>query len=211
MFNYKKLFNEKMQLTTQVERHLTFPTIQKEKLAEHLAKVAEKAFRLSKELFNDENLAYKMCYFGLIHDLPETQTSDIPSGVKHLKPSLKEILAEIEQETMDKYFPAMANDYKEFVESEEKQDIFGILIKICDLLDLLEFIELEEKLGNHHEILLKVKERGEKKLNRKFEQLYLFLKNEYENPTGLIKKEVFETKEFLEKIKDEKEMVENVE
>ena len=118
-------------LAGQVERYHTWPTIRKQTVAEHTWQI----LRIYLELFGVDADVWK---YILHHDSGEIRTGDLPFPLKSQNPDLKKIMDDLEDDAL----AAMGVGTIPLT-SEQKWRI-----KVCDLLEMLEFGLQEMVLGN---------------------------------------------------------------
>lgn len=70
--------------------------------------------------------------WALVHDLPEVYTGDLPTHIKHLTPSIKQVLNGVEQAVM----PGWWNEIADIVNKPEYA-LVKQLVKACDIADTL--------------------------------------------------------------------------
>lgn len=120
-----------------VQRYHTWPTLQTQTVAHHTWNVV----RIYMELFGDPSpvdLRYMMR-----HDLGELGVGDLPYPVKKNNSVLADECAQEEQRVLQSMF--IDHDM-----SSRSTDIRIFQIKLCDLLEMLEFCTQEVILGNNY-------------------------------------------------------------
>lgn len=150
------IINDKLASMNSVHRQSTITTIKAENIAQHSFFVAYYALIISKKINLDQKLRGEITIEALIHDIAESSSSDVPSNVKYQVPGLKQMLDEAENFAINKYFPEIKPEFDQLRIHEKNGDIIGIVIKLADIIALIQFLKTEEKLGNHDATLLKV-------------------------------------------------------
>lgn len=117
-----------------VLRYHTWPTIQKQTVADHTFHV----LRIYHEVWPNDIDQDVMSHI-LYHDMSEIATGDIPFPVKKKNSDLKKIMDRLEAEQAE----AMGWDT-----GHEFDDKIRIRIKLCDLCEMYEFAVHERRLGN---------------------------------------------------------------
>ncbi len=105
----------------------------------HLFDTACFAYLMSLEKCQDEKLATKHFFMGLIHDSPETWTGDIPSSIKDRIPGFREVTEKYETKMTAQHFYAklpqfMEQKVKEVMFEEPENEQHFKLIKGADYL-----------------------------------------------------------------------------
>ncbi len=122
-------------------------TIKQQTLADHSGRVAQIAFFLALEFYeNDYIKANYVSTLGLFHDLPESLLEcDIPTPVK-LQKGIGPKLKQVETEAVKKLFPD--SEYLQNLAMETASEEDFNLMKLADLIDLGLYIWEERQLGN---------------------------------------------------------------
>lgn len=118
-------------------RYHSWPTLQQQTNAHHTWNV----MRIYSELFGWP-IAEVAAYIHY-HDVGELDTGDISFVVKRNHPGIKKITKPIEAAAMKRLSRGYATE--DMISNQEK-----IKVKICDLLEMLEFSLDEIFLGNHY-------------------------------------------------------------
>lgn len=119
-----------------VKRYHTLPTIQQQTIADHTCQV----LRVYTEVFGPPSAETVQQI--LWHDSAEIVTGDSPFYGKRMFPQLKRALDEVE----DAFLPVISGGewHPTSLDWEKKR------IKVCDLIEMLEFGREEVRLGSHH-------------------------------------------------------------
>lgn len=136
-----KFIEQTYRLKTMV-RYNNTPRIKSESVAEHMYFVTLTVYKLYEYYDFDLPTALKMALF---HDIPEIYLSDIPSNTKTMFPELREINKKNLKKAIDFIDPTMAP----FIEAYELQEtVEAKIVKLADLLSVVQYTSLESKLGN---------------------------------------------------------------
>lgn len=120
-----------------VKRYHTWPTITTQNVAEH----TWQKMRIYRKLFGE--IDCDICDAILFHDVGEIVTGDLPFGSKtQLGEAARENLAQLEYTSAIK---VGAPRYFSIIDAAAKKKI-----KICDLLEMLEFGVQEFRMGNQY-------------------------------------------------------------
>lgn len=118
-----------------VLRYHTWPTIQKQTVADHTFHV----LRIYSEVWPEDLLEYPGLVFHVLrHDMSEVATGDIPFPVKRDNPALKQEMDRLENNH------AAAMGWSE----EDLPVRVKMRVKLCDLCEMYEFGRHELLLGN---------------------------------------------------------------
>lgn len=136
----------------------------------HLFDTAIFAYLAAIEKGETEEMATKMFYVGLFHDIPEAYTKDIPSTVKDKIEGFRELTEEYEQKMMAKHvYPVLPKNSKKALNSvmyelPEQVDIKRAL-KGADYMSAVSEIWRQFKAGTRDDSLLKAMLGHEKKFD----------------------------------------------
>lgn len=130
-------------LSGQILRYHTWPTINKQTIAEHCWNLLRIYLSVAEKI--DTRLIYHIAF----HDIGETETGDAPYPVKHDHPQLKEIMDAIEMKSQLRQLYYW-NAFKQILITEE--DLF--LFKQIELIEMAEFGLDEVLLGNSHGLIV---------------------------------------------------------
>jgi len=111
-----------------------------ESVAEHSFFTALFVLEICDKLSIEGELKAKCIEYALLHDVPETILSDVPSDVKDLSESLRMLLRSFEDSFMETNYP----DYALYSKDDE---IFAI-VKLADLYSVRQYCMVEAALGN---------------------------------------------------------------
>ena len=150
------IVNDKLATMNSVHRQSTITTIKAENIAQHSFFVAYYALKIGKKLKLNDELKGEITIQALIHDIAESSSSDVPSNVKYQVPGLKQMLDKAEDFAINKYFPEIKDEFTSLRKHEADGDIVGTVIKLADIIALIQFLKTERALGNQDATLLKV-------------------------------------------------------
>lgn len=166
-----KVINDQLFLMNSVHRQSTMMTIKAENIAQHSFFVAYYALKISKLLKLSEEKQSKIAVQALVHDIPESLSSDIPSNIKHKVNELKETLDKIEDTIIDEYFQEIKNEFSTFKKNEEEKNLEGTIIKLADVISLIQFLNNEIVLGNSDKNVQQAIERARNKIENCLKRL----------------------------------------
>ena len=111
-----------------------------ESVAEHSFFTALFVLEICDKLSVEGELKAKCIEYALLHDVPETILSDVPSDVKDLSETLRMLLQIFEDSFMEDNYPDYAFHSKD-------EEIFSI-VKLADLYSVRQYCMVEAALGN---------------------------------------------------------------
>lgn len=142
--------------------------VHQQSIAEHMAHVTQYLlllFSVYDVPEHDQLLALKRA---CTHDLPETETSDIPYPTHVMHPAFSEQYDHVEQAIWHDKYPHLDNTL-------QKGSSPWKLVKVADKMDVLAYIRQEQMLGNTNDYLAEAYKEGWQKTT----QLIRELSNEY--------------------------------
>lgn len=122
--------------------------LKNESIAEHSFYVGLTALRLCEVLEITGDLKLKIIEMAIIHDVGETNSIDAPYTLKRDYEDLSNILAYIEKEEMKKHFPDLIEVHRRFEESDNIDNLAGIIVKLADVISVVQYSKNELLLGN---------------------------------------------------------------
>lgn len=111
-----------------------------ESVAEHSFFTALFVLEICDKLSISGELKAKSIEYALLHDVPETIISDVPSDVKDLSESMRMLLQTLEDNFMEENYP----DYT----LHSKNDKIFRIVKLADLYSVRQYCMVEAALGN---------------------------------------------------------------
>ena len=135
------IVNDKLATMNSVHRQSTITTIKAENIAQHSFFVAYYALKIAKKLKLNDELKGEITIQALIHDIAESSSSDVPSNVKYQVPGLKQMLDKAEDFAINKYFPEIKDEFTNLRKHEADGDIVGTVIKLADIIALIQFLK----------------------------------------------------------------------
>lgn len=84
----------------------------------------------------------KILILALLHDTPESKTSDVPHDLKMDYPEIDKVLKEIEKD----YYKERWNSYKNVI--NEKDELIRSIVKLADAYSVHQFCIIEFESGN---------------------------------------------------------------
>ena len=138
-----KYLSETYKLKTLI-RYNNTPRIENESIAEHMYFVILIVYKLYDEYRFDLHIAMRMALF---HDIPEIYLSDMPNNTKTLFPEIAVAVRNNQRAAsnmLDSTMTPFIEDY------ENQKTIEAKVVKLADLLSILQYTGQEAKLGNQY-------------------------------------------------------------
>lgn len=132
-------------------RYNTRSKIKEETVADHTCFVSILSLKILAQLgITDDKVIKDTLVLSVLHDIPESCTSDIPYDVKQRCPELRELLEKLEDEYYNKY-------WSNFVEAlEAKKKLPGLVVKLADVYSVFQFCCSELRLGNNDKDMIEI-------------------------------------------------------
>jgi putative hydrolase of HD superfamily len=151
--SYDKIDSEKLLEYYKLKNLIRFNMSFKHKaetVAEHSYYVALFTKMICEELFMDSYETLRCINYALLHDMPETELSDIPHPVKANNPTIDETVNKMEIEFMKKHFPRDADMFENitFAKEGKKERLHWLVVRMADIVSVLQFADLEVQMGN---------------------------------------------------------------
>ncbi len=159
-----------------IKRYNTIYRLHEESVAEHSLYVSYNVMMLCEILNIDSETKLRAIEMAIIHDIPESIVGDIPYSTKKMNPNISALLTYLECECVNKEMPEIADKYKEFVKNEEQNTIEGQLVKLADAISVVQYCELERKLGNMNEKIIDILNSSYVRVENRLEKLIRDLK-----------------------------------
>ena len=125
-------------------RYNNTPRIVNESIAEHMYYVTLIVYKLYEHYKFDLPVAMKMALF---HDIPEIFLSDIPNDTKTMFPEMGELSRKNAEKASNMIDPTMTPF---IVEYENQKNTESKIVKLADVLSVLQYTQQEAKLGNKY-------------------------------------------------------------
>lgn len=117
--------------------------LQNESVAEHTCFVSLFCLKIMAQLNLDHETERQVLILAALHDMAESETSDIPHNVKANYPEMECILADIEE----KYYK---ENWKKYIDVVYKHnDLVYNIIKLADAYSVYQYCMNERNLGNY--------------------------------------------------------------
>ena len=162
-------------IMTQQIRYNNRHRIHNEDLAQHSFMVA---FNILKIGYNypqiPKDKIYKACSMAIVHDAPETFTSDVPHDCKQKHPELKDMLSSIEHEFVDNETPELKELFDEYSTGDS---LAALLVELGDAISVLQYVNREIIHGNIHEDMQIIKNEVSLRIVKLFDKLNKRVKN----------------------------------
>jgi 5'-deoxynucleotidase YfbR-like HD superfamily hydrolase len=172
----KKLGDHRILGLGQIIRYNNRPKIKNENVAEHSFYVILNVLKICKMFNIDDETKYKALEFAAVHDIPELLTGDTPYDTKVNNPDLNDLLQEVEVRELERQMPEYLDAYKEFLEAEKKETIPFLITKLADAASVLQYSNLEIKLGNNTFDMRRINEDAKRRVGTLIEQLEIKLR-----------------------------------
>lgn len=141
-----KYSDQYIMIMSSMKRYNNRIRIKDESLAEHSFYVAYNVLKLGYDLNIDEKIINRAVSLAIVHDIPESYTSDLPHDCKTAYPELRTILREIEDTFMEEEMPELLSYFKEYQDKE--RTICVKLVDLADAISVLQYCTREIQLGN---------------------------------------------------------------
>ena len=152
MLNKKEIVSKfrdtKMMTLGEIVRYNDRQKITKETVAEHIFYVAANVIRLCDILRVGYEIKCAALEMAISHDIPEIFTGDIGYITKRDNPELAKALEKTELEQLKKNMPEFYESFKDYTEGLKNREIPSLIVKIADVLSVLQYSDYEIELGN---------------------------------------------------------------
>lgn len=162
-----------------------------ENVAEHSTHVALNVIRLC-GIFNlPDDVKYKAVTWGLLHDISEPVSADLPYEFKiQASDEFSQAFEDFELEQVAKCYPYFAKDFKEFTESGHEtimsRPIERVLVDLADALTVRQYARLEMDIGNTTDEVFKFYELSNERIENHATHMVVLLKQRQLLPTEVI-------------------------
>lgn len=119
-----------------------------ESIAEHSFFVAYNILKIGYEYSLPCEVVNEAVSMAIVHDYPESFTSDLPHDCKQRHPELRELLKKIEIEFLQEEMPELADRYEKLTEGNS---LSSLLVDLGDAISVLQYTNREIELGNNTE------------------------------------------------------------
>lgn len=132
----------------EIIRYNDRPKIKNETVAAHSFYVAANVIKICK-LFNVENsIKYDALEMAVVHDMAEIFTGDIGYITKRDNPELAKALEVTELKQLEEHMPEYYVAFRHYVEGLKDNDVAAIIVKLADVISVLQYSCSEIELGN---------------------------------------------------------------
>lgn len=132
----------------EIVRYNNKAKIKEENVAEHTFYVTTTILRVCDHYKITLADRLKALEFGIVHDIPEAITGDLPYDLKLNNPEIIPHLVKAEFVALEKNFPEHLETYKKYIEEEKQETIPAIIVKLADANSVLQYSSREIELGN---------------------------------------------------------------
>lgn len=149
--------------------------IKEETVSDHTCFVSIFVLKILSQLkIKDEKLFRETITLAILHDLPESKTSDIPWDIKKENPSLKLMMSELE----DEYYRLYWKDYKDTLDN--KSELSMAILKLADVYSVYQYCLNEINLGNNTKEFKEIFENSKERIDNEIEKINRLIKEEGE-------------------------------
>lgn len=159
-----------------IVRYNTRLRVKDETVSDHTCFVALFCLKILDQLGIEDAELYKSALvLALLHDIPESVTSDIPYNVKKDYPELKLILRDIEDGYYINYWPS----YKSLL--EVKCELPEAIVKLADTYSVYQYSKNELNLGNKSKEMIEIFESSKIRIDKAIENVNAIIAKEKNN------------------------------
>lgn len=164
----EKLYNLK-----NLTRYNMSVRLRNESVAEHSYFTTMFVLLLCEELRVSNEIKLLAVEMALVHDIPETRTSDIPHPVKNSSPELANVVRDIEKQVMLEEYPQF---FDRFCLLDKPYEVQGnarlakLIVETADVLSVIQYANSEVNLGNSY--MQEILDSSEIRLEKKNNELY---------------------------------------
>lgn len=119
--------------------------IKSESIAEHSFYVAYNILKIGYDYGLPNEVINEAVAMAIVHDFPESFTSDLPHDCKQQNPDLREILTDIELDFLHKDMPELYDRYEQLIRGDS---LATLLVELSDAISVLQYCNREITLGN---------------------------------------------------------------
>ena len=134
--------------------------IKDEDLAQHSFGVAYYCFQICHQYGLPEDIMYKAVSMGVIHDIGECFTSDLPHDVKYENPELKTLCDQLERRYIF-FIPEIKDLWCEL--EDNKDSIYYWIVKLADTKSVISYVKREIDLGNRTDEMKEIEKESMKR------------------------------------------------
>lgn len=159
----------------EIVRYNDRPKIRKESVSEHSFYVAANVIKICKAYNIPLEVKHDALEMAITHDIPEVFTGDIGYITKRDNPELAKALEETELKQLYENMPEYYQSFKDYVEGLKNQDLAATIVKLADVISVLQYSNNEIELGNRskqmNDINIDAKNRVETFINKLFDAM----------------------------------------
>ena len=151
-------------------RYNTRSKIKEETVADHTCFVSILSLKILAQLgIKDDKIIKDTLVLSVLHDIPESCTSDVPYDVKQKSPELRKLLERLEDEYYDLYW----GNFKDALEA--KDGLPGLIVKLADVYSVFQFCYSEISLGNSNEDMKEIFITSKRRIRDMIEKINAYL------------------------------------
>lgn len=122
--------------------------IRKENVSEHAFYVSTNVIKIC-SIFNiDRNIKLEALEMAVVHDIPEVFLGDVPYITKRDNPEVAEALEIAEKQQLKQHMPEFYDAYIRYVEGLKENKLEAVIVKLADVISVLQYSNNEIELGN---------------------------------------------------------------
>lgn len=119
--------------------------LKNESIAEHSFFVAYNILKIGHDYDISADVINEAVSMAIVHDFPESFTSDLPHDCKQQNPALRDILTEIELDFIANDMPELLTRYEKLLKNDS---LPALLVELSDAISVLQYCNREISLGN---------------------------------------------------------------
>lgn len=132
--------------------------IRKENVSEHTFYVATNVIKICSIFCIDEYTKLKALEMAITHDIPEIFLGDVPYLTKRDNPEVEEALEKAEKQQLLEHMPEFYESYIAYVDGLKNLELAPIIVKLADVISVLQYSNNEIELGNRSKSMRDINE-----------------------------------------------------
>ena len=132
----------------EIIRYNDRPKIKNETVAAHSFYVAANVIKICNKFNVEPDVKYAALEMAVTHDIPEIFTGDIGYITKRDNPELAKALEVTELKQLKENMPEYYIAFKDYVEGLKQNDVASVIVKLADVISVLQYSNSEMELGN---------------------------------------------------------------
>lgn len=172
------LINDEIYRMSDLVRYNTREVIKKQNLADHSYYVCLNILNICRQFNISKEIESECLRIGLVHDIGEIYTGDLPYDFKHSSKELEEMFDKAEIEMLEKHLPIYAEIHKKYIEYQKTNKLIFTIVKFADSLDVTYYAKREMRLGNQTQEIKDIYDDSIMRCTSYIEELQSLCKNE---------------------------------